>query len=453
MTSQGQQQQQHQFGSPMSGPVQRKALESSKGNQTLPRCARKTETLPRMLGALLALCLLALCLGAPVRYLLSKDWPKIRNALFFPLAGKARFQHHAQRNRLLKKFNATQLQIQTGDNRTIHALWAQPTNNQTKQSNTHARQSPALIADQGQEHTLDTLSSISACHQAQSGNSGGDANKYDPPTALLFHANAMVLDDMVEWMEFYMHCGFSVLSVTFGGYPDPSEEPCTSLTANDDVFDDVSSPRYPNESSIYLDAEAALTYLRKVKQSPIDRILVHGLSIGGAAACALGSRHSGLRVTLDQTFTSMVDVATHVGAGLYEQIVLQHVPLWSHRYLRALSPCILWLASRILVRMSFINKTFPNFDNCCTLDGFDNVRKATRIQGNLFVIYSTHDEMMPISFARRLLVARYGNDGSDDLLNSRSLCVPGGHCSFFGHEPELVAIYQDYLKEQGLIHL
>lgn len=39
---------------------------------------------------------------------------------------------------------------------------------------------------------------------------------------------------------------------------------------------------------------------RQVQRIPSDRILVHGLSMGGAAASALGANHAGIKVSLSQ---------------------------------------------------------------------------------------------------------------------------------------------------------
>ena len=57
-----------------------------------------------------------------------------------------------------------------------------------------------------------------------SGNGAGGSGKGSGnagPAALLLHANAMVLDDMSDWAQYYLSLGVSVLIVTFWGYPDP----------------------------------------------------------------------------------------------------------------------------------------------------------------------------------------------------------------------------------------
>ena len=85
-----------------------------------------------------------------------------------------------------------------------------------------------------------------------------------------------------------------------------------------------------------------------------------------------------------------------------------------------------------------------------TTDRLDNVAKAAAIQGDYFVIYSKHDEMMPPDFAPRLHAARYGAR-PPAVTRDRILGVPGGHCSFFGDVPALSNAYRKYLATIGFI--
>ena len=59
--------------------------------------------------------------------------------------------------------------------------------------------------------------------------------------------------------------------------------------------------------------------------------------------------------------------------------------------------------------------------------------------------------MMHPEIARRIVLARYGRNASPELLRSRVLCVPGGHCCFFGDEPELAHKYATYLQTTGFL--
>lgn len=380
------------------------------------------------------------CVVAPVRWLLRQDWPKLRQALYFPLAGQVRWEHATQRQILLRRLGAVEVDLMTADERTVHGVWFEP---REVRANGHS--------------------------SSRGGSAGGDGASPPPadsggevlpsqPVVLLLHANAMVLDDMSDWAIYYLSLGCSVLCITFWGYPDPAEEHGLytadggGATEGSPLAEVPQEGAYcPTELSLYLDAEAGLQHLLVDRRVPLDRLLVHGLSIGGAAACALGVHHQGLRVTVDQTFASIHEVSAHVGRGLYEQLVLQRAPRWSRSPLLYLAPVLVWLASALVVAMAFRRPAAaaPHAAACAALDRLDNVGKAARMRGELFVLHAEHDEMMPAHFADQLLIARYGRNS--DLQQARSLCVPGGHCSFFGDVPELRTRYRTYLKQQGFL--
>ena len=180
-----------------------------------------------------------LCVGLPLRYLLRNEWPRLRQMLFFPLAGQMRPGQNIQRARLLRRLNGVEVSLPTADGRVVHCVWA-----------------PGDAADRD----------------------GG-------PAVLLLHANAMVLDDMVDWAQFYLAHGVSVMLVTFWGYPDPDEpiepeELSPSHVGLDSprelLIGNGESVRCPSEQTMYLDAEAALRWVNEHRAVPIDRILAHG---------------------------------------------------------------------------------------------------------------------------------------------------------------------------------
>merc|ERR1740117_2538896 len=256
---------------------------------------------------ILLLCTCFVCVLLPLRWLVSQQWPRLRQALFFPLSGQMRWEHRTQRQRLLRRLGGEEVALTTADDRVVHCVWAQP--------------------------------------KAFNGGDGG-------PVALLLHANAMVLDDMSDWAQFYLSQGAAVFILTFWGYPDPAEG-----YAEFETHDGTPAPsdgRYcPSELSLYLDAEAALKHVQQARRATTERILAHGVSLGGAAACALGVQHEGLKVTVDQTFVSMTEVATHVGRGLFDQVVLQRAPRWLRGPLRCATPCIVRLFAWLAVKSSF----------------------------------------------------------------------------------------------------
>ena len=104
---------------------------------------------------------------AVVVRLLSSDWPQIRGSLFFPLAGQHRQDLALQRQNLLSCLNGRTMKLTTADGRHVDAVWA--------------------------------------C---------APGNSPDSCTVILFHANAMVLDDMGEWGLWYLRNGVNVMLVT-----------------------------------------------------------------------------------------------------------------------------------------------------------------------------------------------------------------------------------------------
>jgi len=385
-----------------------------------------------LLAIAILLIPLLLCICVPFRYLVNQEWPRLRRALYFPIAGQARWEHRTQRIRLLRRFGGVELKLRTADERDVHCVW------------------------------------IEYRGDLEGGGGGGeDTSPCETPVALCLHANAMVLDDMIDWAQFYLSRGVSVMLVTFWGYPDPNdpddldEQPAgLAPELQDSLAGGVDATllgsgvegevvRCPSEQTMYHDAEAALRYIHEVKRVATDRTLAHGLSIGGGVAASLGVQHPGLRVTFDQTFASLHEVSVHVGAGLYDQLILPRAPRRCHMVARCLQPVILRLAAFVLVRMLF--KTGRRTKYLCEQDRMDNLRKASTIKGDVFAIWSEHDEMMPPSIATRLLRARYGRSASADLLHNRLLCIPGGHCAFFGDLPEHANKYTAYLHACGFL--
>ena len=379
-----------------------------------------------------------------------------RRALYFPIAGQARWQHKTQRARLLKLLGGnevrhiptraaaaarslpactlrsarpSQLVLRTEDDRNVHCVWIEHSPERARNP-----RAPPSTAPSEADTPIDT------------------------PVVLLMHANAMVLDDMVDWAQFYGSLGCSVMLLTFWGFPDPNEhepnehdDPSASASAESSSLLGQTPPgeRSPSERGMYLDAEAALRYVQQVRRCPIERTLAHGLSIGGACAASLGVQHPGLRVTFDQSFASLAEVSLHVGRGLYDQVLVSRAPRSLHSVVRCLQPVLLRMAVFVLLRMVF--KTGKGGPALCAQDRMDNVRKAAAIKGDVFAIFAEHDEMMHPDIARRILLARYGRKASAELLRSRMLCVPGGHCCFFGDVPELAHKYASYLHTSGFL--
>lgn len=111
-------------------------------------------------------------------------------------------------------------------------------------------------------------------------------------TLLHFHGNAGNIGDRVDLLALFQHIGLSVLIIDYRGYGQSTGQ--------------------PSEAGTYRDAEAAWAHLVESRQTPPDRIILHGQSLGGAVAAWLATKVEPAGLILDSTFTSVPDIAGEV---------------------------------------------------------------------------------------------------------------------------------------------
>ncbi len=115
--------------------------------------------------------------------------------------------------------------------------------------------------------------------------------KKTAPVLLYFHGNASNNGDLIDITAMFNQLGLSVLLIDYRGYG-------------------KSSPRFPNETRVYEDADAAWKYLTKKRQIKPQNIFVYGYSLGGAIAINLAIKHPQMAGLITEgTFTSIKDVA------------------------------------------------------------------------------------------------------------------------------------------------
>ena len=230
---------------------------------------------------------------------------------------------------------------------------------------------------------------------------------------IIFHPNFAVALDMARHGTWYRRHGFGVLLLTMGGYAS-SEGDTTELTT-------------------YLDAHAAVQHVHVQKGVPLERILCHGISIGGALATAAAYMHPGVHCTVDQTFTNTRDVAESL-LGSQEGSWIQSTPLW--------------------LIGGFVSTVFPQGASDERLpgivtDGYNNEAKAGKLEGGFFVIWAERDQMMPPEFATRLLEAYMEARKLDDDI-ARIACIEGGgHGAWFFENQKVLVAYTRYLRHLG----
>lgn len=370
--------------------------------------------------------LLPLAVGVPVgvgiwgliHRIISRDWPKLRNMFFFPLGGTERPHHAVQRQRVIRRLNGVQLSLTTYDKREISAVWAHP---------------PA-----------------------------GDA--VTSAAVMLLGANAMVLDDLLDYAEWYLHrLRLPVLIVNLWSYPDPvvRAKPPVSGGEEDPLVDEeaMGDGTCPSELSTYQDGEAAFAHMQQERGIPADGVLIHGVSIGAAVAAAVAANHPGVRVTMDQPFCTLKEVTRNMTLKVVRGVLARKLNgrRWACMQPVAMGCCAPPLArtlSFLLVRMCFKRGEGGDAAGCLATDMYDNVNKARRIRGNMFIFSAEDDDMMHPDVPRRILWARYAPSSlaeGDDVLSLHSATIPGGHMAFFGDADAACDRYIAALVRTGFV--
>jgi len=113
----------------------------------------------------------------------------------------------------------------------------------------------------------------------------------DRKVILYLHGNGKNISANAKHANRLMRMGFSVLLIDYRGYG-------------------RSEGAFPNESSVYIDAQTAWDYLISKGYKP-NQIVIYGHSLGGAIAIELATKHpDGLGMIVDASFTSMMEMAT-----------------------------------------------------------------------------------------------------------------------------------------------
>ncbi|RWS26529.1 alpha/beta hydrolase domain-containing protein 13-like protein [Leptotrombidium deliense] len=134
----------------------------------------------------------------------------------------------------------------------------------------------------------------------------------DAPTLVYFHGNAgNVGHRLLNVSEIYHNCGCNLLLVEYRGYGH--------------------SKGSPSESGLYMDAEAALSYLLEHPDVNKSKIVLFGRSLGGAVAVELCSNpnfstHVSALI-IENTFTSIPDVARI----LFDCRIVRLIPRWFYK--------------------------------------------------------------------------------------------------------------------------
>ncbi|MFC1601215.1 alpha/beta hydrolase [Candidatus Sumerlaeota bacterium] len=111
-------------------------------------------------------------------------------------------------------------------------------------------------------------------------------------TILYNHANAVDLGDVAHLLVAYRDLGVSVFAYDYRGYGTSEGRPTTKRAL--------------------ADADAALKHLVEIEGVPLERIIIHGHSVGGGPAVHLASRNEVAGLILDSAFVSAYRVITRL---------------------------------------------------------------------------------------------------------------------------------------------
>ena len=177
----------------------------------------------------------------------------------------------------------------------------------------------------------------------------------DPRGAVvLCHGNAGNIEGRLDPARAFVAMGFDVLLFDYRGYGGSSGT--------------------PSEEGLYLDAEAAHDALVAAGFAP-NRIVAYGESLGGAVAIELARRRPVGVLVVEDTFTSMADMASNVYP---------------------------WLPVRWLLR-----------------DRFASIEKVSALTVPFLVIHSPADDLVPFTQGESLFNAAHGT--------KQLLKTTGGH--------------------------
>lgn len=194
-------------------------------------------------------------------------------------------------------------------------------------------------------------------------------------TLLLFHGNAGNNSNRIDKVRVMREAKVNIFMVDYRGYGN--------------------SQGKPTEKGIYLDAQAAYSYLVNQRKIDPEDIVLYGESLGGAVAIDLASSKKVAGVILEGTFSSGRDIG---------QIMYPFLP-------------------KVIL---------PNV--------FNSLSKITKVTAAKLFIHSEDDQVVPIDLGRKLYQA-----ASEP---KKFISVAGDHGSIFiDAERECLESLSDFIKE------
>ncbi|MBW4539096.1 MAG: lysophospholipase [Myxacorys chilensis ATA2-1-KO14] len=121
------------------------------------------------------------------------------------------------------------------------------------------------------------------------------AQKPGAPVMLYLHHNAVNIGANVSQALQFHKLGYSIFLFDYRGFGQ-------------------SEGKFPTESQVYEDAQAAWNYLTQMRKVPSTQIIIYGHSVGGAIAIDLAAKHpEAAALIVQSSFTSMRDMTKRLG--------------------------------------------------------------------------------------------------------------------------------------------
>jgi fermentation-respiration switch protein FrsA (DUF1100 family) len=138
-------------------------------------------------------------------------------------------------------------------------------------------------------------------------------------TLLVSHGNAEDLGDDKYWLDSLRHAGFSVFAYDYEGYG--------------------TSEGTPSEKACYQDEAAAYEFLAVDLNTPPDRIIIFGRSVGAGPAAYIAAKRPSAGVILQSPFVSAFRVLTRIPLLPFDKFP-------NYKYIRHIHSPVLIMHSR-----------------------------------------------------------------------------------------------------------
>ena len=217
-------------------------------------------------------------------------------------------------------------------------------------------------------------------------------------TVVFCHGNGGNISFYGEIFRMLQENGFGVLAVDYRGYG--------------------KSTGKPNERGLYQDLRAVIKYLKENKDTPEEKMVLWGLSLGGALVTQIASENGNFRaVILQSTFTSIRDMASHLLHRIYMGLKSDYSNYPTHFFLKNVIPLH---------------------------HEYRTIKKIEKIKSPMLLAHAVPDNIVPVEMTARLA----------DLCPKAQVFFSqeGGHNEHSWFYPKLFEFLNSISKQKALMN-